>query len=178
MCYVTIGRFVNIIWMMIMNKNYTILHLHSMDSNPNSGLEVDSVTRFEDYILKIKECGMKAMAFTEHGSMMHNVAKKQLCEKNGIKLIQAQEFYITEKLDPEHPIRDNYHCLLFAKNKSGVEELLELSSLGFEPDHKYYNPRISLEELENTSDNILILTGCVAGMLCKGTQEVKQRFSE
>ena len=161
-----------------MNKNYTILHLHSMDSNPNSGLEVDSVTRFEDYILKAKECGMKAMAFTEHGCMLHNVAKKQTCEKNGIKLIQAQEFYITETLDPENRIRDNYHCLLYAKNKDGVEELLQLSSLAFEPDHKYYNPRISLEELENTSDNILILTGCVAGMLCKGTSEVKQRFSD
>lgn len=161
-----------------MNKNYTILHLHSMDSNPNSGLEVDSVTRFEDYILKAKECGMKAMAFTEHGCMLHNVAKKQTCEKNGIKLIQAQEFYITETLDPENRIRDNYHCLLYAKNKDGVEELLQLSSLAFEPDHKYYNPRISLEELENTSDNILILTGCVAGMLCKGTPEVKQRFSD
>ena len=161
-----------------MNKNYTILHLHSMDSNPNSGLEVDSVTRFEDYILKAKECGMKAMAFTEHGCMLHNVAKKQTCEKNGIKLIQAQEFYITETLDPENRVRDNYHCLLYAKNKDGVEELLQLSSLAFEPDHKYYNPRISLEELENTSDNILILTGCVAGMLCKGTPEVKQRFSD
>ena len=161
-----------------MNKNYTILHLHSMDSNPNSGLEVDSVTRFEDYILKAKECGMKAMAFTEHGCMLHNVAKKQTCEKNGIKLIQAQEFYITETLDLENRIRDNYHCLLYAKNKDGVEELLQLSSLAFEPDHKYYNPRISLEELENTSDNILILTGCVAGMLCKGTPEVKQRFSD
>lgn len=149
-----------------------------MDSNPNSGLEVDSVTRFEDYILKAKECGMKAMAFTEHGCMLHNVAKKQTCEKNGIKLIQAQEFYITETLDPENRIRDNYHCLLYAKNKDGVEELLQLSSLAFEPDHKYYNPRISLEELENTSDNILILTGCVAGMLCKGTPEVKQRFSD
>ena len=149
-----------------------------MDSNPNSGLEVDSVTRFEDYILKAKECGMKAMAFTEHGCMLHNVAKKQTCEKNGIKLIQAQEFYITETLDLENRIRDNYHCLLYAKNKDGVEELLQLSSLAFEPDHKYYNPRISLEELENTSDNILILTGCVAGMLCKGTPEVKQRFSD
>jgi len=161
-----------------MNKNYTILHLHSMDSNPYSGLEVDSVTRFEDYIPKIKECGMKAVAFTEHGSMLHNVAKKQLCEKNGIKLIQAEEFYITEKHDEENPVRDNYHCLLFAKNKAGVEELLQLSTIAFEPDHKYYNPRISLEELENTSDNILVLTGCVAGMLCKGTPEVQQRFSD
>ena len=29
---------------------------------------------------------------------------------------------------------------------------------------------------KNTSDNILILTACVAGMLCKGTAKVQERF--
>lgn len=106
----------------------------------------------------------------------HNVAKKQLCEKNGIKLIQAEEFYVTESLDPDKRVRDNYHCLLFAKNEDGVKELLKLSTLAFEPDHSYYNPRISIDELEQTSDNILILTGCVAGMLCKGTTAIKKIF--
>ena len=161
-----------------MNNNYTILHLHSMDSNPYSGLEVDSVTAFEAYIPRIIECGMRSVAFTDHGCMLHNIAKKQLCEKNGIKLIQAEEFYVTETLDPEKLVRDNYHCLLFAKNEDGVRELLELSSLAFEPDHRYYNPRISIDELENTSDNILILTGCVAGILCSGTETIKKRFSD
>ena len=161
-----------------MSNNYTILHLHSMDSNPYSTLEVDSVTSYDAYIRKIKDCGMNAVAFTEHGCMLHNVAKKQTCEKNGIKLIQAEEFYVTEKFNPENQVRDNYHCLLYAKNKAGVEELLELSSRAFDDDHKYYNPRISLEELEQTSDNILILTGCVAGILCKGTETAKRRFSD
>ena len=159
-----------------MSKNYTILHLHSMDSNPYSGLEVDSVTPFEGYIPKLVEYGMKSVAFSEHGCMLHNVAKKQLCEKNNIKLIQAEEFYITESLDQDNLVRDNWHCLLYAKNKAGVDELLELSSKAFEPDHKYYNPRISLDELMATSDNILILTGCVAGILCKGTKTAKEKF--
>lgn len=164
--------------MRMSDSNYTILHLHSMDSNPYSGFDVDSITSFESYIPKIKECGMNAVAFTEHGCMLHNVAKKQLCEKNGIKLIQAEEFYVTETLDPGNLVRDNYHCLLFGKNKDGVEELLELSSRAMEDDHRYYNPRISMDELEKTSDNILILTGCVAGILCKGTQTAKERFSK
>ena len=159
-----------------MNKNYTILHLHSMDSNPYSGLEIDSVTSYDAYIPKIEESGMNAVAFTEHACMLHNVAKKQMCEKHGIKLIQAEEFYVTETL--EQQVRDNYHCLLYAKNKAGVEELLALSSLSFRDDHKYYNPRISMDELAATSDNILVLTGCVAGILCKGTKEAKEKFSE
>ena len=44
--------------------------------------------------------------------------------------------------------RDNYHCVLIAKNYDGVIELNELSSRAFKRDgHFYYNPRISFEEL-------------------------------
>ena len=159
-------------------SNYTILHLHSMDSNPYSGLEVDSITPYQSYIDKAKECGMTAIAFAEHGAVLHNVAKKQACEKAGIKLINAEEFYVTENIDLENLKRDNYHCCLYAKNKKGVEELNYLSSKSFnrEDGHFYYNPRISLEELENTSDNILVLTACIGGMLCKGIPEVQERF--
>lgn len=159
-------------------NNYTVLHLHSMDSNPYSGLEVDSITPYQMYIDKAKECGMKAIAFTEHGAILHNVAKKQACEKAGIKYINAEEFYVTEKIDTDNLKRDNYHCCLYAKNYDGVRELNKLSSNSFNRDdgHFYYNPRITLEELEKTSDNIMVLTACVAGMLCKGTQEVQERF--
>lgn len=159
-------------------ENFTVLHLHSMDSNPYSGLEVDSITPFQEYIDKAKECNMKAIAFTEHGAILHNVAKKQACEKAGIKYIHAEEFYITEKIDKHNLIRDNYHCCLYAKNKAGTEELNKLSSDSFNRDdgHFYYNPRISLEELENTSDNVLILTACTGGMLCKGNENVQERF--
>lgn len=161
-----------------MGDNITHLHVHSMDSNPYSGLEVDSITPFQMYIDKAKECGMKAIAFTEHGAVLHNVAKKQACEKAGIKFINAEEFYITENIDKENLKRDNYHCCLYAKNYEGVRELNKLSSDSFnrEDGHFYYNPRITLEELENTSDNIMVLTACVAGMLCKGTKDVQERF--
>ena len=160
-----------------MNKNYTILHLHSMDSNPKSGLQVDSVTPFQAYIPEIVKCGMNAVAFTEHGSVLHNVSKKQLCDKNDLKYIHAEEFYVTESINTDNLVRDNYHCLLYAKNKEGVEELNWLSSIASQKDgHVYYQPRITLEELEHTTDNILILTGCVAGMLARGTKEVQERF--
>jgi DNA polymerase-3 subunit alpha len=149
-----------------------------MDSNPYSGLEVDSITPFQAYIDKAKECGMKAIAFTEHGAVLHNISKKQLCDKAGIKYIHAEEFYVTEKIEEGNLTRDNYHCILIAKNYDGVRELNYLSSQSFNrtDGHFYYNPRITLAELENTSDNIFILTACVAGMLCKGTQEVQERF--
>lgn len=161
-----------------MNNNYTVLHLHSMDSNPKSGLTIDSVTPFQDYIIKAKECGMTALAFTEHGAVLHNVSKKQMCEKNGIKYIHGQEFYVTEEIDKNNLVRDNYHLIMLAKNKDGVKEINYLSSIANnrEDGHYYYTPRIELSDVINTSDNILILTACCAGILCRGTSEAKEKF--
>ena len=151
-----------------------------MDSNPYSGLEVDSITPFQAYIDKAKECGMKSIAFTEHGAVLHNVAKKQACEKAGIKYINAEEFYVTEKIEKDNLVRDNYHCCLYAKNLDGVKELNKLSSISFNRNdgHFYYNPRITLDELKNTSDNILILTACTGGILCKGNENIQENFLE
>lgn len=151
-----------------------------MDSNPYSGLAVDSITSFQEYIDKAKECGMKAIAFTEHGAVLHNIAKRQACEKAGIKYINAEEFYITESIEKGKLIRDNYHCCLFAKNYDGVRELNRLSSISMNRDdgHFYHNPRITFDELINTSDNILISTACVGGILCKGNEEIRDKFLE
>lgn len=157
-------------------SNYTILHLHSMDSNPYSGLQVDSITPFKEYIDEAVKNNMTAIAFTEHGSILNHVAKKQVCDKVGIKYIHGEEFYITESLDEKK--RDNYHCCLFAKDKEGFEELNKLSSISMnrEDGHFYYNPRLTFDELINTSDHILINTGCIAGILSKGNDELKKRF--
>lgn len=166
------------------NNNYTVLHLHTMLSNPYSGLEVDSIANYKEYIDEAEKCGMKAIAFTEHGCILQHVAKKQYCEKKGIKYIHGEEFYVTESIELKESdesnllTRDNYHCILLAKNEKGVRELNKLSSDSFnrEDGHFYYNPRITMDELENTSDNILILTACVAGILCKGTKTIQERF--
>lgn len=194
-----------------MDKNYTVLHLHSMLSNPYSGLEVDSITNYQAYIDKAVECNMHSIAFTEHGSILQHVEKKQHIEKVGLKYIHGEEFYVTEnilqepktneyqkeldalKLDNasqeeidefieshKTKVRDNYHCILLAKNKDGERELNYLSSdavsFNREDGHFYHNPRITMDELENTSDNILVLTACVGGILCRGTATIQERF--
>lgn len=157
-----------------MENNYTILHLHSMLSNGVTN--IDSVTPYEDYIQKASELNMSAMAFSEHGSVFQWVKKKLCMEKYGIKYIHAQEFYLTETL--EEKVRDNYHCLLIAKNYDGVLELNTLSSLAFnrEDNHFYYVPRITIQELYNTSDNIIISTACLAGVLNKASIETQKNF--
>ena len=146
-------------------NNYTITHLHTDLSNGTTN--IDSVTKYKDYIIKAKENNMKAIAFTEHGNTFSWYNKKMECEKYGIKYIHGVEVYITESINGK--IRDNYHCGLYAKNYGGFLELNKLISKSYTrtDNHFYYSPRISFEELINTSENIIITTACLGGIISK-----------
>ena len=74
--------------------------------------------------------------------------------------------------------RDNYHCVLIAKNYDGVKELNRLVSKSFCRDdfHFYYMPRISFDELFKTSSNIIITTACLGGVLNNGTPIAKEKM--
>ena len=197
------------------NQNYTVYHCHSDLSNGVTN--IDSITKFEEYVDYAASLGMKAFAFAEHGSVFQWVKKKVYIEKKGMKYIHAEEFYVTEELfqepkteeyekqlteltesllgtDPEMAqqeiysfiednktkVRDNYHVVLIAKNYDGVCELNELSSKAFnkEDGHFYYAPRITMDELINTSDNILVTTACIGGILCQGNKDIQTKMME
>jgi len=154
-------------------KNYTVYHLHSDLSSGTTN--IDSVTKFKDYVKYAKELGMTALAFSEHGNIFEWYHKKQEIEKAGMKYIHACEVYVSEKLEK---VRDNYHCVLIAKNFEGFKELNRMMSAAFNRDdgHFYYVPRISFEELLNTSDDIIVTTACLGGILHNAGQEMKQKF--
>ena len=155
---------------MAMSNQYTLYHLHSDLSNGVTN--IDSVTKYGEYIERAKECGMKAMAFTEHGSVFEWWHKKSAIEAAGMKYIHGIEAYLTLNIDEK--IRDNYHCVLLAKNYDGFLELNSLVSKSFcrTDNHFYYVPRITFNELFATSDNIIITTACVGGVLGKGDEQV------
>ena len=196
-------------------NNYTVFHCHSDLSNGVTN--IDSITKFEEYVDYAASLGMKSFAFSEHGSIFQWVKKKVYIEKKGMKYIHAEEFYVTEELfqEPKNEeyekdllelteslcgtepieaqqiinefieankskVRDNYHVILIAKNYDGVCELNELSSKAFnkEDGHFYYAPRITMDELINTSDNILVTTACIGGILCNGTKEIQTKMLE
>lgn len=132
----------------------------------NAVTNIDSVTTYKQYVKRAKECGMTALAFTEHGNIFEWVHKKIAIEEAGMKYIHGMEAYLTEKLpaEGEEKIRDNYHCVLLAKNYEGVKELNRLASRAFNRNdgHYYYAPRITFDELFTTSDNIIVNTACFA----------------
>ena len=156
--------------------NYTITHLHSDISSAVTN--IDSVTKFTDYIEQAKAWGMTAIAFTEHGSVMSWVKKKETCEKYGLKYIHATEAYLTESLD--NKVRDNYHVCLYAKNFDGVKELNKMLSIANNrrDGHYHYVPRITFEELYATSDNIIIATACTGGVFRSENEDLKNEYVE
>lgn len=155
---------------------YCIYHLHSDMSNGVTN--IDSVTKFQKYIDRAKEVGMKAMAFSEHGSVFAWDLKKEAIEKAGMKYIHAEEFYITQTL--EEKVRDNWHCVLIGKNWDGVRELNYLASKSFnrKDNHFFYVPRITLDDLFNTSDNIIITSACLGGPLNHAPENIVKRLLE
>ncbi len=150
------------------NKNYTVYHLHSELSL------LDSATKFEDYIAKAVELGQTAIGFSEHGNVYQWVAKKNACDKAGLKFLYGCEVYLTEKLlhtDPrtgeQSKVRDNFHTILIAKNYAGLQEMNELISRSSREDHFYYKPRITFEEFLGLSDNVIRISACLASPLNK-----------
>lgn len=159
---------------MEISGQYTVYHLHSDLSNGVTN--IDSVTKYGEYIERAKECGMKALAFSEHGSVFEWWHKKSAIEAAGMKYIHAVEAYLTITLDEK--VRDNYHCVLLAKNYDGFLELNSLVSGSFnrKDNHYYYAPRITFDELFATSDNIIITTACIGGVFGKADDELQQKF--
>lgn len=156
------------------NKNYTITHLHTDYSNGVTN--IDSVTKYNQYIDRAVELGMKAIAFTEHGNVFEYYKKHAYCKSKGIKYIHGQEFYITATINEK--IRDNYHCCLYAKNYQGFLELNNLSSKAFnrKDNHYYYVPRITFDDLFNTSENIIISTACIGGVFKSKDNKLKSDY--
>lgn len=179
-------------------------HVHTDLSNGTTVL--DSVNKYKQYIDLAKSYGMKAMAFSEHGNIFEWLHKKEYMErveftcnecgnkfsKNQekcdcgnskltqtvfpMKYIHGCEFYMTETLDEK--VRDNWHIGLYARNLSGFKELNKLSSKSFNKldNHQYYNPRISLDELISTSDNIIVTTACLGSALNSNNKDVKNKL--
>ena len=154
--------------------NYFVFHLHSMLSNPSTN--IDSVTNFKSYVSEAKRLGMKGLCFSEHGNIFEFCHKKEEIEAAGMKYVHGMEAYLTDTL--ERGKRRAFHCILIARNYEGFLEINRLFTKSYNRNdgHFFYNPRITFDELEQTSDNVIVTSACLGGPLGKGEKEVQDRF--
>ena len=151
-------------------SNYTVYHLHTMYSL------LDSATKFEDYVDRAKQLGMTAIGCSEHGNIYGWYKKKMYAEKNGLKFLFGIECYLTETLNEK--IRDNYHTILIAKNKDGMQEICRLFFNSTNKQHTYYKPRLSFDEFLSISDNVIKISACVQSPLSKYMLKIKDNHTE
>lgn len=150
-----------------MEKTYFRYHMHTQYSL------CDSTTFYTQYVDAVAAEGGKGICFTEHGNVFQWVAKKQYCDKKGIKYVHGMEAYLTQGTQ-FGKIRDNYHIVLIAKNYQGIEEINELFSKSYFKENFYSKPRITLEQFYNISDNVIITSACLGGPLARIPDTIKK----
>ncbi len=145
---------------------FTHLHLHTEYSL------LDGVTRISDLVNKLKETGMNSCALTDHGSMYGIFKFYSEMKKAELKPILGCEIYIAPRRrdQKEHGIDNKYfHQTVLAMNLQGYKNLVKLVSIGHMEGY-YYKPRVDWETLEKYSEGLIVLSGCLQGVVAKPLQ--------
>lgn len=136
--------------------DFVHLHNHTEFSLLDGAAKIDNLTA------KACECGMSAVAISDHGNM-YGVPKFVLnAQRKGLKAIIGCEFYITAQSSTiKSKENRSYHQILLAKNEEGYHNLIKLCSFGY-TDGFYYKPRIDKEMLKEYSNGLIATTCCIA----------------
>jgi len=149
-----------------MKKHAEFVHLH----NHTEYSLLDGACRILDdkggpaALLKtMAEYGMPSLAITDHGNMYGAIEFYNGCLKAGIKPIIGMEAYVASKSHKNRQHGEpNYHLTLLARNETGYNNLVKLTSISYTQGH-YYKPRIDRELLQQYSDGLVAMSGCLHG---------------
>ena len=138
------------------------VHLH----NHSDFSLLDGAASIESLVAKAKALDMSALALTDHGNMFGALKFYLECRRQEIKPIIGSEFYVApgsrfSKSAVEGTAR-YYHIVLLAKDVTGYQNLLKLSSLSY-VEGFYYKPRIDDELLQLHHQGLIALSGCMGG---------------
>jgi DNA polymerase III subunit alpha len=137
---------------------FTHLHVHTEYSL------LDGMCRIKQLVEKAKEMGMTSLAITDHGVMCGAIEFYQAAKEAGIKPIIGCEIYIAPggRLSRNTGEKNNYHLILLAKNHTGYQNLIQLTTRahleGF-----YYRPRVDKELLQQYKEGLVALSACLSG---------------
>jgi DNA polymerase-3 subunit alpha len=113
----------------------------------------------------------EACAITDHGVMYGVIEFYKAAKKHGIKPILGVEAYITEDPDnAEEKTRDNRHIVLLAMNNQGLSDLYWMLS-NANMNNFHYKPRINIDILAERSENLIVTSACLGGVIAKRRRE-------
>lgn len=151
------------------NHKDRFVHLHLHDTYSF----VDGFGTPEQYSKKCAELGQSAMATTNHGNVSSHFKWYKECRKRNIKPILGCEMYLVESAKQiEEKQREYNHITVLAKNNKGYKNLLKLVTKSW-LENFYYKPRITLDELKENQEGLIILSGCLSGRVARMITEGK-----
>ncbi len=118
------------------------------------------------------ELGQPAMAVTDHGNVYGIIDFYRAAQSHDVKPIIGMEGYVA--FGSRHDRSPNEgasggsqpHITLLAEDQTGYRNLLQLATKahleGF-----YYRPRVDRELLEQHSEGLIVLSGCLSGELAR-----------
>lgn len=126
---------------------------------------------------RASELGMSHISISDHGTMAGHRDFQQAAAEANITPILGLEAYIsaTDRFDKRANSKradgtSAYnHITLLSLNQNGYENLSKLSELAWS--EGFYNkPRIDLDLLSEYSDDMVVLSGCLNGLICKSLE--------
>ena len=149
-------------------SNFTHLHVHSQYS------VMDGLNTPLELMNAAKNLGQTAIAITDHGTLSGHRDMQKAAMETGIKPILGIEAYIsaTDRFDKRDTSKrdDNTsifnHIILLAQNKQGLKNLNKLSEIAWTEGY-YHKPRIDREILAEYKEGLIILSGCMNGLISK-----------
>lgn len=140
--------------------NFVHLHVHSHFSLQ------DATCKIGDLVRRVKELGMSSVALTDHGNMCGCLEFYEAARQNGIKPIIGCELYVAhenaELKSRQGPAGIAYHLVALARDFTGYQNLIKLSSYGYIQGF-YYKPRVDRNVLAQHSEGLIIMSACLQG---------------
>jgi DNA polymerase-3 subunit alpha len=146
--------------------DFVPLHVHSSFSL------LDGFGTPEMIINRAEELGLKAIALTEHGNTSSHVWLEKEAKNSDVKPIYGVELYMVEDINENRQKKN--HLTVLAKDKAGYQNLLKLASIAHRDDHFYYMPTVDLQDVFEHQEGLIILSGCLSGILSKMVLEEEE----
>ena len=155
--------------------SFAHLHVHSYYSL------MDGLNSPRELCQAALDAGQTAIAITDHGTLSSHREMQIAAKELGIKPILGVEAYIspTDRFDrsskTDKSIQAYNHIILLAKNQNGLNNINRLQELAWNEGF-YHKPRIDREVLKEYAKDIIVLSGCLNGLISKAIE--RQEFSE
>jgi len=137
---------------------------------------LDGYSSPEELVKRAAEVGMSALSITDHGTLSSHREMVKAGNEYGIKPILGLEAYFTsDRLDkrsrkertPDDQIYN--HLIILAKNDNGLNNINRLSENAWEEGF-FIKPRTDFDMLEKFGSDLVILSGCMNGMISKAIE--------